>query len=652
MNKKRMILSMLALVIVGCMMFSTCAAKADANQMGNGSVLYTFVKDEEELRHFIDNDVMYSSQDTVHMNEYTNLYKIIVNTPGNLIICPLSDYAVPQSIKPAIHVFSDFKMSSTLLSADYSSSDRSSMSLLHVDAGTYYYRSIGGACDLRRADRCNTLTVYIGFIPDDPAAAETSDVPQISEQTSDESNYIHYTLINHVNDLTDYIDHNGHFSIQESLEIHESGKPYAVKIDEPGHLVLCPVITREPNRSTYSTTISVFSNKDLSSKILDSIEAQASDRFDFYTTPVDAGIYYIQAIGGAKPDIGENTLTLYLGFIPSSSRFVAQNESVEQPDQISQTQYIPIQSEAEIKDAINSKTTPTNHFELDIHEVSEPFSFNVEESGKLIIAAITDGNTNPGLYKTELSLYSNSDLTSRILRHYASQEVDISYSEILVEKGTYYYRLTGGATDYGKKAKTDVFIGFIPTSHVFSVDHIDVAGAEAKVYFYTAAYYDPDKYLAQIRVVPGHVFPYNINNNSIWQEQTMDNAIESHEFIATENGVYTARISGNGLSPYLLTFEVTGITSETEESAQTTDDSQPSPEESPEAIPEEQRLDEQEPVKESAAMTASEMRKYIRMLEDQIEDLGLEIPGFSEDIALNEYMTSLEQVLRDNGYDF
>ena len=259
MNKKWMILSMLALVIVGCMMFSTCVAKADANQMENGSVLYTFVKDEEELRHFIDNDVVYSSQDTVHMNEYTNLYKIIVNTPGNLIICPLSDYVVPQYIKPAIHVFSDFKMSSTLLSADYSSSDRSSMSFLHVDAGTYYYRSIGGAHDSRRADRCNTLTVYIGFIPDDPAVAEIIDTPQINEQTSDESNYIHYTLINHVDDLTDYIDHNGHSSIQESLELHESGKPYAVKIDEPGHLVLCPVITREPNSSTYSTTISVFS---------------------------------------------------------------------------------------------------------------------------------------------------------------------------------------------------------------------------------------------------------------------------------------------------------------------------------------------------------------------------------------------------------
>ena len=89
-----------------------------------------------------------------------------------------------------------------------------------------------------------------------------------------------------------------------------------------------------------------------------------------------------------------------------------------------------------------------------------------------------------------------------------------------------------------------------------------------------------------------------------------------------------------------------------EEPEQTNDVPQPVPEGSPETEPSEPAISEQEPTAESATMTASEMRKYIRMLEDQIEDLGLEIPEFSENIALNEYMTSLEQVLRDNGYDF
>ena len=46
------------------------------------------------------------------------------------------------------------------------------------------------------------------------------------------------------------------------------------------------------------------------------------------------------------------------------------------------------------------------------------------------------------------------------------------------------------------------------------------------------------------------------------------------------------------------------------------------------------------------------MRRYIRMLEDQIEDVGLELPEFSAEITQEQYMRLLEQVLRDNGYDF
>ena len=73
-------------------------------------------------------------------------------------------------------------------------------------------------------------------------------------------------------------------------------------------------------------------------------------------------------------------------------------------------------------------------------------------------------------------------------------------------------------------------------------------------------------------------------------------------------------------------------------------------EETPE--PEEQIAEETALDVESHQLSASEMRKYIRMLEDQIEDTGLELPEFSADITQEQYMMQLEQVLRDNGYDF
>lgn len=50
-------------------------------------------------------------------------------------------------------------------------------------------------------------------------------------------------------------------------------------------------------------------------------------------------------------------------------------------------------------------------------------------------------------------------------------------------------------------------------------------------------------------------------------------------------------------------------------------------------------------------MTASEMRTYIRQLEDRIEAAGLELPEFSANLIQEQYMNLLEQTLRDNGYD-
>ena len=50
-------------------------------------------------------------------------------------------------------------------------------------------------------------------------------------------------------------------------------------------------------------------------------------------------------------------------------------------------------------------------------------------------------------------------------------------------------------------------------------------------------------------------------------------------------------------------------------------------------------------------MAASEMRTYIRQLEDRIEEAGLELPEFSADLTQEQYMKLLEQKLRDTGYD-
>ncbi len=647
MNKKWMILSMLVLVIAGCMMFSTCAAKADANLMENGSVNYVYIGNEDDLRQYIDADGIYSSQENLAMNETGNIYKIIIDEPGELIICPLTDYFVNGYIKSEFQMYSDFKLTSKVTSGYHVCSDRSEKTHIRVNPGTYYYQSIGGAYSSRRSDKKSTLTVYVGFIPDDISDDKITDMHGGNNSSLPDGMPVEYINIKDKTELYDYINHNGKYSLQTCLKIHQVSEKYPIVINQPGELIICPLVKRSPSLGTYNTSISVYSNKELTSKIIDSVEAQNGNRFGYYTVQVDPGVYYLQGIGGGAPTLGDNPLTIYLGFISTDNQSV---ESIVYSEEDTTTPFVNVTVTTDkdmFAEIVNDKKYTSTHM-LKYDETTEKCAFHISEPGQLIVTAISPESGNTMRY-AQLALYSDSNLTSQIIRMPACNDTDVHFTTLLIDAGTYYYQLLGNTFN---KTRTDVYVGFIPTSSVISIDHIEPSETSEKVHFSISDSYDPDKYYALVRVVSGRVLPFDADNQDIWQLNSMENAIESHEFIATENGIYTARIAGVDLQTHLLTFEVTGITSETEESAQTTDDSQPSPEESPEASPEEQRLDEQEPVKESAAMTASEMRKYIRMLEDQIEDLGLEIPEFSENIALNEYMTSLEQVLRDNGYDF
>ncbi len=121
----------------------------------------------------------------------------------------------------------------------------------------------------------------------------------------------------------------------------------------------------------------------------------------------------------------------------------------------------------------------------------------------------------------------------------------------------------------------------------------------------------------------------------------MENAIESHEFVAPEDGIYTVRISGNGLRTFLLVFEVPDETD-------TLQEADPVPETTPEPTPEPVPTS----VPEATSIPASELRKYIRMLEDMIDECGLVIPDSAAELNQTEYVSLLEQILQENGIDF
>lgn len=650
MKKMRWIM-ILALVIAVGLIAGAPAAKADANLMENGSVQYVYIPDEDGLRQYIDADGLYASQEDIQSREVGNTYKVIIEESGDLVICPLSDHISYGQIKAEFALYSDFKLTSQLVSGQYTSSDRSGFLRVHVEPGAYYYRSVGGAPSSRRNDGKNTLTVYIGFIPDNPSSGKSVLYHEDKAETP-EATVVSYAYINDKADLYNYINHNGKYSVQVHLGLHQASDPYSVVVEEPGELVICPMVMADPNSGMIKTIVSVYSNRELTSKILDSVIAQRGNRFNYYSVSVEPGVYYIQGVGGAGPSQGDNPLTIYLGLIPADGRQVEQAYPTEDAADAF-VKVIELTDENALADIAEKHLDPASSHTLRMGDVSDACAFRLDEPGKLVLAAVTTGRSGSGFYNTIISVFSDADLTSLIMRFSASDESKVQCSAKLVDAGTYYYQLIGGACrDRVEEENTEVYIGIIPSSDVFSVDHTEATATETKVSFSIAEAYNPDKYLALVRVVPGRVLPFDADNQDIWHEENMDNAIESHDFIATENGIYTARIAGPGLQTYLLTFEVTGIGGNApEQELPAEPEATPLPEAAPDTEITEAPAETEIPAEPPAPMTSAEMRKYIRAMEDQIEDLGLELPEFSSELTQEQYMQLLEQVLHDNGYD-
>lgn len=558
-TKKLRKIPTLVLLLLYALIALLPAAKADAHLSENGSVTYAIVKDEDSFRKYIDHDGAFSSCDEVKPDESSNHYKIVVDVPGDLLICPLADYVNAPFLTPKFELYSNFKMTSQIATYEFVISDLYDFKRCHVEPGTYYYRSLGGSPNYNRKRNTNVLTVYIGFIPDDESLVPSSDFPQYGG-TRDNVATADYIYVNNSQELYDYINQNGMYSLQTILELHELSKVYAVTFDEPGDLMICPMVNEKPTPGFFSTEVSIYTNSDLSSVILNSAKAWENCNFEYYRITVNPGTYYLRAIGGAGPSWGNNVLTVYLGFLPSSGVFPA-DQGLQKDDGVCrQIQCAKVSDKQEYFDMARNSSNVAMSAMLELHELSEVYSFKVDEPGRLLVCGITDGRVSSGFYSPEIMIYSNAALSSQVIKQSSSKPENLYYSELLVEEGTYYLRLLGGTPNGNKKtATTNVYIGFIPTSEILRIDHIETTGAETEVVFSIVDSYDPDQSRALVRVVPGRVLPYNADNQDVWHYENMDNAIESHTFIAAENGIYTARICGNGLETYLLTFEITGI---------------------------------------------------------------------------------------------
>lgn len=708
-KSKWMILQMFVLIAVFCLLVSIPKAKADANLMENGSVFYVRVSDGRELQAFVNNNGMYSSKDYVEESSenYGNTYKIILEEAGTLYIYPLSQ----NTIYMKFHLYSNFQLTSELMEKSYVNGTGQSYYWINLEPGTYYYRAERRYADL-------DSTVYLGF--SSRTQNDSIDTSSANQYENTKYEEVNYTIVQDEDDLVHKIHNNLMYSSQDIITSDWRGttKAYQISVDQPGTLVFAPV---QMNNAAY---LYVYSNTALTSRLLkaDYIDSIHTERL--YHLAVEPGTYYYQS--SRWNNLGDLTLTVYIGFIPqnSSDNYSASlNESEITDSTPSNTIYPKVVNSIQgFTDSISSRKPDFTDMINSNYNQGEVHSFTLPESGYLFVCATSD---NDGYYK--YNVYDNMFLDSRFIDgkeiiNVSSTSLKDKTTGIYLDAGTYYYQAY--RWNGWNSADIKAYLGYIPSSSIIAVDNIDISQDKTKavVHFSVNDLYNPDQQKAMIRIEKGKIYARSADYSNIWKVDTLENAIESHDFIVTENGHYTARIAGNTLQTHLVQFEVTGL----EESDPLPEETSatPSTEITGEAVFQDAKTntdlslrehpdkhanstkylskgtivqvlrngknekgeewcyvrtdvgagyamtqdlefaqektnvpDPEENISDESSMevlpelSPAELRKYIRTLEDQIEDLGLELPEFAASDTQDEYMKKLEKVLQDNGYD-
>lgn len=628
----------LVLLLVVCMITSMPRAEADAKLMENGSVTYAFVSDRSEITDYVNENGNYSSFDTLTTDWkcYGNTYKIILDEPGVLYVYPLSNS--PSDIRFCL--YSNFQLTSELVKESFLIGTGKPCYEIKLDAGSYWYR----------AERWNgtgtvNAVVYFGF----SSASNNRSLKDNSEECYDVTTYgeVQYAIVCDGDELADYIHHNIAYSSQDIITTNWKGSTdiYQISIDQPGYLIFAPIQINQDAR------LYLYSNNALTSCLMTMDYIDNINQERFYGLEVEPGTYYY--CSKRWNATGDLKLSVYIGFVPSDKAAIDVNSYLNAT--ISETDY-NISFTPDTVENIHEFVAGIENRQPDFQDTintswsgnGDLHGFTLPESGLVYIWSTSGKN---GDFK--FNLYNDRALNSRIIygkeviEDKAKVPLEKNVTCVYLDAGTYYYQVYRW-NDMGAST-IESYFAFTPSSSILTVESIDLSQDKktATIRFSINDAYNPDQQKALIRIEKGRVTARSADYNGKWDFETLENAIESHEYIAKENGIYTARIAGNGLQTHLCYFEVTGLedTSFEQKHNDVDVDASQNTEEST-------TVEEPETTEEPQSMNASEMRRYIHMLEDQIEDVGLELPEFSAEITQEQYMRLLEQVLRDNGYDF
>lgn len=362
-----------------------------------------------------------------------------------------------------------------------------------------------------------------------------------AEENSKEDGSVQYAVVSSVDGFRDYIDNDGVYASQDSIETKWSGYTDAHKIvlEEPGTLYLAALA------GDNDVDVELFGNYAITAKIGGSIKTTPSDRTEIKGFDLEAGTYYFRGSrwnGYEVPFV----VTVYAGFVPDdlSSVDSAVNVYDSTSDSVPVNEIPVVQSPDGLKDYVmgDGQFAWQDDIETKWSGNTDTYSFTVQEDGWLFVYPVAEDDG------ANWTLCSNRDLTSCLVKEETMANVDGKPYSVYLKACTYYCR---GERWNGYKIPFTVtaYLGFMPASTRISVQDIQYnsSHSEATVTFNYSQEYLPSFQSGTVRVVEGTIHPCDEGNNEVWKTSTRENVLESSSVVIKKNGDYTVRIANQDI---------------------------------------------------------------------------------------------------------
>ena len=373
------------------------------------------------------------------------------------------------------------------------------------------------------------------------------------------------------------------------------GNQYRIVLKEPGALIVSPVAEGA------EASVQVFADFRMTEELL---SVRSGTEPVYGAVFLREGTYYYRA-RTESPAADACTVSVYVRFLPETSMKQKATEEAEAglwvpradcvpvfADQLSRSSeavFATVKSGDELAWFIchGMYTNVRVRFSPTVH--CPRYTVRLEEDGHLIVMI-------PGGKHASVRLFNEANGGLPVKTETVdSDALGGCVTAVTLKAGTYQFDVIPEKDSDLKELNTLAYLGFIPGfgtegfngSAVESAWPVDISGSqaenisgpktekepfsvkkirysddtsEAEVTFGVPKEYDPEWMRAVIRVVPGVVMARDAECAAkVWHEENYENAIEGTTFRTSENGVYTARVSGNGLEPVQFFFAVEHI---------------------------------------------------------------------------------------------